>query len=97
MNPSPVAEKPPIDFVAEAEKIVNNYAARKRKITSETATAYLEYIPPTIISAEYLNKPIANEPKVKQRRRIRHDFVLYALMTAACIAMAVIFAIGWLH
>jgi len=44
MNPDPVAEKVPVDFVAEAEKIIFNYVAGKRKFSE------LDYQPPVILS-----------------------------------------------
>ena len=91
MNQGPLAEKTPVDLVAEAEKIIFNYVAKKRKYTGESTRAYLEYKPPTIISAEY-KKPVAEE-----KRRFKLSFLLYGLMMLACIAMTVIFAVGWLR
>ena len=87
INPNPTAEAVPVDFVAEAEKIIFNYVARKRKYAGESTQAYLDYIPPTIISAK------AMRPKVE--KRFRPSFLWYGLMILACLAMAVVFAIGW--
>ena len=89
MNPNPTAEAAPVDFVAEAEKIIFSYVARKRKYAGDSTHAYLDYMPPTIIPAK------AMIPEDKPKKRFRPSFILYGLMILACLAMAAIFAIGW--
>jgi len=91
MNPNPGAEKTPMDFVAEAEKIIFDYVARKRKYAGDSVHAYLDYTTPVIIPAK------AKGRAVKEKKRFRWEFLLNLLMVAACVAIAVVFAVGWLR
>ena len=91
INPNPTAEAAPVDFVAEAEKIIFRYVAKNRKYAGDSVNAYLHYTPPTIIPA------IDIVPEVKKKTRFKPSFLLYGLMIAACLAMAVIFAVGRLN
>ena len=90
MNPNPTAKAAPVDFVAEAEKIIFNYVAKKRKYAGDSIHAYLDYTPPTII-------PAIDIVDVKKKKRFRPSFILYGLMIAACLVMAVIFAVGGIN
>jgi len=89
LNPNPAAQAVPVDFVAEAEKIIFSYVARKRKYTGDSTHAYLDYIRPMIIPAKSLISG------AKGKRPFRPNFLLYGFMILACLAMAVIFAVGW--
>ena len=92
INPGTPTEKIPIDFVAEAENIIYNYMAKKHKNTVDIVPAYMDrYSPPTILAVP--GKQVA----IKSKKRIRFDFIMYALMIAACIAMAAVLAFGLLN
>jgi len=71
LNPG-VQTSEPIDFVAEAEKIIFEYKAKKNGHT------------PSIL------------PDKKVKRRFPYGLLLYALMTLACIGMAVVIGFGLL-
>ena len=89
MNPEPMYNAP-VDLVAEAEKIINNYMAKKRTSPGGSIHAYLNqpYMPPTIIDA----KQVAGKKK-----RVLFDFLFYGLMILACIAMAAVVKFGLLN
>jgi len=88
LNPNQTADKTPIDFVAEAEKIIFNYVEKKRKYTGDSIQAYLNYTPPIIIPAKKITPPF------KERKRLKPSFLLYILMAAACVALAAIVGFG---
>ena len=93
MNPAACGAKIPVDFVAEAEKIVLDYMAKKRKHPGDAIHAYIDdyYTPPVILP------PNAAMPHPKKSRRINLEFIFYGLMIAACIAITAVFAVGWLN
>ena len=93
MNPNPTTDKVPVDFVAEAEKIIFSYVARKRKYTGDSIHAYLDYTPPVIIPAKTKKAP----HKVWKRFRFKPSFLWYILMAAVCVVMAAIIGLGWLN
>ena len=90
MNPNTPASKIPVDFVAEAEKIIYKHMVKKNKLAGDSIHAYLPdyYTPPAIITAP------AKRSVTKDKKHVRFDLLLYVLMIAACIAMAVVFAVG---
>jgi len=92
MNPSPTAQPVPVDLVAEAEKIIFNYEARRRKYAGDSTHAYLHYNPPTIISAAQ-NPPILIDKigEIK-KKRVWPSFLWYGLMVVACVVLAAVFA-----
>ena len=92
-------EKIPIDFVAEAEKIIYNYMAassknkvpaHKLKTNERTAQNYT----PLNKSESKINtaKPAQARPK----KLSRADFLLNIMMICACIAIAIVFLYGML-
>ena len=87
VNPNAPENKIPKDFVAEAENIIFNYMAKKQKNMEYSIPAYMDYYTPSAI---------LTVPAKHAKKRERHGLILYALMTAACIALAVIFAFGLL-
>ena len=89
INPSAPADKIPIDFVAEAEKIIHSYMVRKHK-SLDSLHDYMDYCAPPAILV------VPGKPAVKARKGFWRDIVLYVLMAAACIAMTAIFAFGLL-
>ena len=94
MNPNPLAEHPPVDFVAEAEKIIFSYMARKQKFAKSSAHAYLDYTQPAIIKANDNIPILIEEP---QRKRFWQTPLFYIATFGMCLAMAAILALGWLR
>ena len=85
MNPKPTKEKAPVDFVAEAEKIIFNYVAKKRKYPSDSVHAYLDYTPPLILRDD--------EPK----RFSWSNLKSIILMGLASLAITAVIVLGWLR
>ena len=83
LNPSALPEEIPIDFVAEAEKIIHDYMAKKHGNAYDSIHAYM---------AESDMRPA-----VKARKRFRLGFLLYVLMVLACIGMAAVIGFGLLR
>ena len=83
VNPQSPPAKVPKDFVTEAENIIHNYMEKRQKNMGGSVPAYMDYYTPHTVLP----------PPAGKKRRIRHSFILYALMIAACVAMAVVFAL----
>jgi len=94
INPNPTAERPPIDLVAEAEKIIFNYVAKKRRYAKEDLHAYLNLSSPMIIPPSN-SEPILIDKMGK--KRFWETPLFYVVTIGTCLAMAVIFALGWLR
>jgi len=74
----------PVDFVAEAEKIINNYMTREKK-TPAAAQSFAAAPDSTAAPA------LASAPK---KPKSRFDFALNLMMILACIAIIVVFLYG---
>jgi len=94
MNPNPIAEHPPVDFVSEAEKIIFSYVAKKRKFAKDSIPAYLDYTPPVIIPSSS-SQPILIDNI--EKKRFWQTPLFYVVTVGACFAMAAIIALGWLR
>jgi len=88
MNPQPTKEKAPVDLVAEAEKIVFNYIAKKRKFAGDSMHAYLDYTPPIILRDDDIEEP---------KRFSWSNVKACILMGLACAAMTAVVVLGWLR
>ena len=96
LNPSPQAEPAPVDFVAEAEKIIFSYVARKRKYAKDGIHAFLDYTPPVILPVK--SEPILIEKMDKmEKRRFWETPLFYIVTIGGCLALGLIFALGWLR
>lgn len=93
LNPSHDAEPVPVDFVAEAEKIIFSYVARKRKYAKDSIHAYLDYTPPVILPAK--SEPILIE-KIEKRRFWETPW-FYVMTIGGCLALGLVLALGWLR
>ena len=94
LNPNPEAEEAPVDFVAEAEKIIFSYVARKRKYAKDGIHAYLDYTPPVILPAKSSN-PILIE-KIEKEPFWKTP-LFYIATIAGCAVLAAVIALGWLR
>ena len=83
-------EKLPIDFVAEAEKIINNYMAKERKMP----VVQSKPTPPTVVNAPAPRPSAVKAPAKKQKSAF--DFTLNMVMILACIAIIIVFMYGML-
>ena len=90
INPNAPTDKIPMDFVAEAEKIIYNYMAKKHRNTADAIPAYMDHFPPPTIFA-------APDKGFKVKRRFRFSFLVYLLMIIACIAMAAVLGFGLMN
>ena len=82
INPNIPACDIPVDFVAEAERIIYNYMASKHGV-NDGIHAYL-HTPDT-------------PPTAKSKKRFKFGLLLYVLMVAACIGMAAVITLGLLR
>ena len=85
----------PMDFVAEAERIINNYMTRNKNAAPVSiGGGHLATAP---VSVATLPKPpkTAARPMMKKKTSTV-DFVLNFLMLAACIAIVAVFVYGML-
>jgi len=94
-------DKTPIDFVAEAEKIIHDYRAKNQKFAKDSIQAFLTRPRPRV--ALYAPEPVVHpaivDVTLKQPRaknKFRFDFLLYVLMFVACIVLAAVVAFGLL-
>ena len=88
VNKNTPATKMPVDFVAEAEKIIANYLRvenKKQLPKNKTAAAITSTTTPKKI-----------QQKIKPKNST-FDFTLNLIMIFACIAIAIIFAYGLLR
>ena len=81
LNPQAKTEEIPKDFVAEAEKIIFNYMARKQNGLEDKPHTHLW----------------DDGPAKKNKRRIKLDFLLDALMILACVGLVAVVAYGLLQ
>lgn len=87
-------ENIPVDFVAEAEKIINNYIIKKRQ-KAYTALAPTKNSNVAIATAP-VSIPATAPVQKKAKKRGWFDFMLNAFMVLGCLAIVIILAIGFL-
>ena len=92
VNQNAPKEKIPIDFVAEAERIINNYMIKNKSNISlsggDLATA------PVSVAALPRPAQVAVKPAKKKGSKV--DFVLNFLMLMACITIVAVIVYGML-
>ena len=86
--------KMPVDFVAEAERIINSYMARGQKPISVGGGNMNN--PPVAVATRPAPAPRVAKPAAKTRRNTKTDFVLNMLMVLACVAIVATFVYGML-
>jgi len=82
----------PVDFVAEAEKIINNYIMKKRQ------KAYTAFAPTKNSNVAIATAPISTTPapvRKKAKKRGWFDFMLNAFMVFGCVAIVLILLFGF--
>ena len=94
VNQETPKENMPVNFVAEAEKIINNYMTRKK------TTAPLAVGGGSLATAPVSVAPLASPPvkatKPKKKKGSKVDFVLNTLMLLACMTIVAVFVYGML-
>ena len=81
LNPQATTEEVPMDFVAEAEKLIYNYMARKQSCPEDG----------------HITTLWDDEPVKKNHMRRRFDFLIDALMVLACVGLVAVVAYGLLQ
>jgi hypothetical protein len=89
VNQNTPATKMPVDFVAEAEKIIYNHMARQK----HPATLKKVAAPAASICPE-LPPSRAAQPRSAKKKASKFDFVLNLVMILACIAIVAVFTYG---
>ncbi|MCL2577086.1 MAG: hypothetical protein FWE27_03435 [Defluviitaleaceae bacterium] len=93
VNQNTPATKMPVDFVAEAEKIIYNHMARQKyPATSKKVAAPAEYTYPDFKKTAYSVAPASRTAAKKKTSKF--DFVLNMIMILACIAIVAVFTYG---
>ena len=96
VNQDTPKNKMPIDFVAEAEKIINSYMARGQKTAPISVGGGSLATPP--VSVATLPRPTATASRtaVKKKKGGMFDFILNLIMILACVAIVATFVYGML-
>lgn len=92
VNQDTPKDKMPMDFVAEAERIINNYMARDKSNVSLSGGS-LATAP---VSVAALPKPAKAMVKPAKKKGNKVDFVLNFLMLMACVAIVAVIVYGML-
>ena len=95
VNKNMPATKMPVDFVAEAEKIIYNYTAKQKY------PATLKKGAGPVVYTSNMNMPVpsaapALRTSAKKKKTGTFDFVLNMIMVLACIAIIAVLAYGFL-
>ena len=92
VNQNTPQEKMPMDFVAEAERIINNYMV-KSKSNISLSGGNLATAP---VSVATLPRPAQVAAKPIKKKGSKVDFVLNFLMLMACAAIVAVIVYGML-
>jgi hypothetical protein len=87
------ATKMPVDFVAEAEKIIYSHMAKEK--TKKAAVPAVYTSPPP--KASFAAPTSCNAPATRtgtRKKTSTFDFVLNCVMVLACVAIVAVFAYG---
>ena len=92
------ARKMPVDFVAEAEKIINNYMVKERDGLPSPVVPQLPAPSPYTAQAVQAAKAAhVAVPKTKEKKQgSMFDLTLNLIMILACIAIVAVFVYGML-
>jgi hypothetical protein len=96
VNQNIPATKMPVDFIAEAERIIYNHITKdKREAARKRAAVPGVYTSPTPVSAATANFNAPATPTgTKKKKASRFDFFLNCVMILACIAIVAVFVFG---
>jgi len=89
INPDTPKDKIPMDFVAEAERIINSYMARSPKSAPQIDGGSFAHI-----SSTGLSKPTVARQKKGRSRNV--DVALNILLALACVVIVATFIYGML-
>ena len=99
INPATSRDKLPVDFVAEAERIINGYMDKSRRPAGQHVTGFASGPGATLAlpdqSAATVAPP-AEKPAKKPARKGKSgsDLLLNVLMIMGCLAIALLFIYG---
>ena len=89
------ATKMPVDFVAEAEKIIYNHMVKEKKTAKAKEAAvpgvYTSHMKAFAPAASSYSSPVM---RTGTKKNSKFDVTLNIMMIMACIAIAVVFAYG---
>jgi predicted metal-dependent phosphoesterase TrpH len=93
VNQNMPATKMPVDFVAEAEKIIYNHMASQRKHLAKAAAPGAYTSAQKVLSApSNYNAPATRTGTAKKHSKF--DFMLNLVMILACVAIIAVFVYG---
>ncbi|MCL2198564.1 MAG: hypothetical protein FWB80_06550 [Defluviitaleaceae bacterium] len=82
----------PVDFVAEAEKIICNHMATGKKAAAPAV--YTSHMPKSYTQPTYNAPATHTGTKKTTKPASKFDFVLNMVMVLACVAIVAVFAYG---
>jgi len=99
INPAAKRDSLPVDFVAEAERIINGYMDKSRRAAPQAVTGFAPGTGTSTVSALALpaqsTAATAAKPTKKSASKSRADFWLTLLMMMGCVAIAILFFYGF--
>ena len=94
VNQDNLKDNMPMDFVAEAERIINNYMIRNKKNAPLSLSGGNLSTAPVAVTTSPKPAKAAVRPVKKKTSKV--DFVLNFLMVMACMAIVAVFVYGML-
>ena len=94
VNRDTLKDDMPMDFVAEAERIINNYMIRNKNAAPLSLSGGNLATAP--VSVAKLPKPATTAARTAKKKSSKIDFVLNFLMLMACVAIVAVFVYGML-
>lgn len=97
VNRNTPATKMPVDFVAEAERIIYNHVTKQKKhaMAGGAPAEYTSPAPKVLPAPANYNTP-ATRTGTKTKCASKFDFVLNVIMILACVAIVAVFVYGML-
>jgi len=96
VNKNMPATKMPVDFVAEAERIIYNHVVKERQtVAQKKAAAPAAYS--SHMTGAYSPAPVSGKThaaRTGKKKVSKFDFVLNCIMVLACVAIVAVFAYG---
>ena len=97
VNQNTPPERMPVNFVAEAEKIITNYLEREKKSPLAIGKGQVSSAPvPAPAHMHHHTSAARTQPKAAKpgKKSGKADFVINMLMILACIAIVAVFVYG---
>ncbi|MCL2385928.1 MAG: hypothetical protein FWC89_00110 [Defluviitaleaceae bacterium] len=91
VNQNMPATKMPVDFVAEAEKIIYNHITKERGKKAVGQGVYTSQMPK---AGHIANPSVPRTGRTGKKKASKFDFALNVVMVLACVAIVAVFVYG---